>query len=143
MEFPKAFWFVMLFLAVPAFAHHSFAMFDLNKEIVYKGTVVEWRWENPHSHIIVKVAPDTDPATMGTWDIEGQSVNIMTRQGWNRATFNAGDPILAIAHPMKDGSKGASLFFVIKNGQRLYGDIARPTEAQEQLIQKELAKYKD
>ena len=51
----------------------------------------------------------------------------MGRQGWNKATFKAGDEITAVAHPLKDGSKGASLFYVIMpDGRRLYHDIARP-----------------
>ena len=37
----------------------------------------------------------------------------MGRQGWNKVTFKAGDEITAVAHPLKDGSKGASLFYVI------------------------------
>ena len=39
--------------AIPVLAHHSFAMFDLTKDVTYEGTVVEYRWENPHTHIIV------------------------------------------------------------------------------------------
>jgi hypothetical protein len=116
-------------LAAPAFAHHSFAIFAMDKNVTYKGKVVEYRWLNPHSHIIMKVdaGPDVDPQTVGTWDMEGGSTNIMGRQGWNRATFKAGDPITAVAHPLKDGSKGASLFYVIMpDGKRLYHDIARP-----------------
>lgn len=131
-------------VAVPAYAHHSFAMFDMTKETVYTGTVVSYTWENPHSHIVIKVAPGAkDPSTVGTWDIEGGAVNIMGRQGWNRATFKAGDPITVVAHPMKDGSKGASLFFALMpDGQRIYHDIARPTAEQEVLIEKELADLK-
>jgi len=34
--------------AVPAFAHHSFAMFDQEKTITLKGTVKEFEWNNPH-----------------------------------------------------------------------------------------------
>ena len=43
--------------AVPLLAHHSFAMFELTKDVTYEGTVMEYRWENPHTHIIVKVDP--------------------------------------------------------------------------------------
>jgi Family of unknown function (DUF6152) len=115
--------------AVPAFAHHSFSIFSMDKNVTYKGKVVEFRWVNPHSHIIMKVdpGPGVDPQTVGTWDIEGGSTNIMGRQGWNKVTFKAGDEITAVAHPLKDGSKGASLFYVIMpDGKRLYHDIARP-----------------
>jgi len=115
--------------AIPVLAHHSFAMFDLTRDVTYEGTVVEYRWENPHTHIIVKVDPGAaEPATVGTWDIEGGATNIMGRQGWTRATFKTGDHVKVVAHPMKDGTtKGASLFYVIMpDGKRLYHDIARP-----------------
>lgn len=113
-----------------AFAHHSFAYFDMSKNIVYDGTVVEYRWENPHTHIVVKIEPNaTDRSTVGTWDIEGGSVNIMARQGWKKSLFKPGDHIMVIGHPMKDGSKGASLYYVqLPDGTKLYHDIARPKE---------------
>jgi hypothetical protein len=111
------------------YAHHSFAMFDMDKDVKYTGVVVEYKWVSPHVHITVDIKPgaNIDPATVGTWDVEGGSTNIMGRQGWTRATFKAGDPITLVGHPMKDGSKGVSLFYVIlPDGKRLYHDIARP-----------------
>ena len=38
-------------LAGTALAHHSFAMFDRNKETTIVGTVDEFQWTNPHSWI--------------------------------------------------------------------------------------------
>ena len=38
-------------LAAPAFAHHSFAMFDQKKVMALQGTVVEFQWTNPHAFI--------------------------------------------------------------------------------------------
>ena len=115
--------------ATPVSAHHSYSIFSMDKNTTYKGKVVEYKWVNPHSHIIIKVdaGAGVDPETVGTWDIEGGSTNIMGRQGWNKVTFKAGDEITVVAHPLKDGSKGASLFYVIlPDGKRLYHDIARP-----------------
>jgi Family of unknown function (DUF6152) len=120
---------ISLLCAIPVIAHHSFAMFELTKDVTYEGTVLEYRWENPHTHIILKVdAGAADPSTVGTWDIEGGATSIMGRQGWTRSTFKAGDHAKLIAHPMKDGvTKGASLFYaVMPDGKRLYHDIARP-----------------
>ena len=117
--------------AAPVFAHHSYAIFSMDKTIVYKGKVVEYRWVNPHAHIIIKVDPGAgvEPESVGTWDIEGASTNIMGRQGWNKTTFKAGDQITLAGHPLKDGSKGAALFYaVLPDGRRLYMDIARPGE---------------
>ena len=117
-----------LMTAIPVFAHHSFAMFDNSKWITLKGKVMEYRWENPHTHIIVKVAPGADdPSLVGTWDVEGASINIMARQGWNKLSYKVGDPITAVAHPLKSGAKGASLSYVIlADGTRMYQDVNRP-----------------
>src|SRR5579871_2613010 len=90
---------VLLCATTPVFAHHSFAMFDNSKWLTLKGTVVEYRWENPHMHIIVKVPPGGDnPSAAGTWDIEGAAVNIMSRQGWSKISYKPGDPITAVTH---------------------------------------------
>jgi len=120
---------LLLAIAAPVFAHHSFSMFDMEKDVTYKGVVTEYKWVNPHVHIIVDIKPaaGVDPATVGTWDVEGGSTNIMGRQGWTRATYKFGDQITLVGHPMKDGSKGISLFYaVMPDGKRLYHDIARP-----------------
>lgn len=124
----RLFFLLAISASVPLLAHHSFAMFELTKNVTYTGTVVEYRWENPHTHIIVKVDQGAaDPSTVGTWDIEGGSTNIMARQGWTKATYKPGDPITVVGHPLKDGSKGASLYYaLLPDGTKLYHDIARP-----------------
>ena len=112
-----------------ALAHHSFAMFEMDKDVTYKGVVTEYKWVTPHVHLTIEIkpGPGVDPATVGIWDVEGGSINIMGRQGWTRATYKAGDAITLVGHPMKDGSKGISLFYAIMpDGKRLYHDIARP-----------------
>jgi hypothetical protein len=123
----------MIFVvAAPVLAHHSFSMFEMTKNIEYKGTVIEYKWVNPHVHVTLQVDADSgEPSTAGTWDIEGASTNIMARQGWTKATFKAGDKVTVVAHPLKDGSKGASMFYVVlPDGKRLYQDIARPKSDQ-------------
>jgi len=113
----------------PLSAHHAFTMFDMDKEVTYKGVVVDYMWSNPHVHFTVDIKPGAgvDSATIGRWDVESGSTNIMARQGWTRATLKAGDSITLVGNPMKDGSKGIHLFYMIKpDGKRLYRDIARP-----------------
>lgn len=117
--------------AVAVSAHHSFSMFEMEKDVEYSGIVTEWKWQNPHVHLtmLVKAGAGVPPETVGTWDVEGGSINIMGRQGWTRASYKAGDPIRLVGHPMRDGSKGISLFYAIKpDGTRLYHDIARPKD---------------
>jgi hypothetical protein len=120
---------IILMVSGTVSAHHSFAMFDQDKLITIKGSVAEWYWINPHGHIILKVdaAPGVDPKNVGEWDIECASTNIMRLQGWSSTTLKPGDQITISANPLKDGSKGASLFYItFPDGKRLYRDIARP-----------------
>jgi hypothetical protein len=113
---------IVLAAAGPALAHHSRAMFDMTQNITYRGVVKEYRWQNPHSHIVIIVGTDaTDRSTIGTWDIEASSISIMVSQGWSRNTFERGDRITAVAHPNRNGSNDVLLFYVIKpDGTRLY-----------------------
>ena len=121
----------MAVTTVPISAHHSFAMFDMEKNVNYSGVVTDWKWQNPHVHftVLARNAAGVAPETVGTWDVEGGSINIMARQGWTRASYKPGDPVGLVGHPMKDGSKGISLFYAIRaDGTRLYHDIARPKD---------------
>ena len=114
---------LVLLLAAPrSLAHHSRMMFDMGRNVTYQGIVKEYRWENPHSHIVMTVGGDAkNSSTAGTWSIEASSVNIMKDEGWSPMTYRPGDPITVVAHPMKNGSKGALLFYAIKpDGTRLY-----------------------
>jgi hypothetical protein len=109
-------------LSGAAHAHHSREMFDVTRNITYRGVVKAYRWENPHSRIVVTVgASAKDRSTVGTWNIEASSLSIMTTGGWKPNTFKPGDPITVVAHPNKDGSKNILLFYVIMpDGKRLY-----------------------
>jgi hypothetical protein len=123
----------MLAAASPILAHHSRAMFDMTQNITYRGVVKEYRWQNPHSHIVIIVGTDaTDRATIGTWDIEASSISLMVSQGWKRDTLEPGDKITVVAHPSKDGSKSVLLFYAIKpDGARLYRAQHRYTSESE------------
>ena len=99
----------LVFVAAPASAHHSAAMFDHNNIVPLSGTVKEWKWMNPHGWIQV-IAPG--PAGKATeWTIECSSINILARKGWSSKSFAPGDKISLTMHPMKDGSAAG---FVLK-----------------------------
>ena len=89
--------------AVPALAHHSFAMFDQRKLMTLEGTVHEFQWTNPHSFIELDVAGEGRPQR---WSIELNSPNNLKRQGWTRAALKRGDRISLRMNPLRDGSHG-------------------------------------
>jgi hypothetical protein len=114
--------FLIALAAAPTLAHHSRAMFDMGKKITYQGVVEEYRWQNPHSHIVVRVgAGAADRSTVGTWTVEASAISVMTSSGWTPRTYKPGDPITVVAHPNMAGSNLVLLFYVIKaDGTRLY-----------------------
>jgi hypothetical protein len=77
--------------ALPAFAHHSFAMFDADKKMTLEGTIKEFQWTNPHSWILMMV-----PNAQGTpeqWAIElgAPRATRMARQTPMRAAAEPSD----------------------------------------------------
>ena len=93
-----------LLAAGAAFAHHSFAMFDRDKEVVLNGTVREFQWTNPHAFIEVDVADDK--GNVEKWSVEMNSPNNLTRQGWKSSMLKTGDKVSVTLNPLRDGKKG-------------------------------------
>ena len=89
--------------AVPALAHHSFAMFDQTKVMTLDGTVREFQWTNPHSFIELDVVSG---GRTQRWSIELNSPNNLTRQGWRRTSLKAGERISVRIAPLRNGHAG-------------------------------------
>jgi hypothetical protein len=104
--------------AAPAFAHHSFAMFDSTKNVTLDGTIKDFQWTNPHSWVQIVVK---DPATGKDveWSIEGGSPNGLARSGWKRTSLKPGDKAQVVIHPLKDGTAGGSLVTVSVGGVKI------------------------
>jgi hypothetical protein len=103
--------------ALPALAHHSFAMFDSKKEVTLSGSVREFQWTNPHSWLQLDVVRGAGTVE---YSIEMGSPNTMSRKGWRRTTFKQGDHVTVVINPMRDGSTGGALVSAIDaQGNRL------------------------
>jgi hypothetical protein len=98
---------VLAFTAQPVLAHHSFAMFDRNKQITIKGKVKEWLFTNPHAWIELMVA--NDKGGTDQWNVECGAVTGMVRQGFRPNTLRPGDQVSITINPLKDGTHGGSL----------------------------------
>ena len=75
--------------AAPAFAHHSFSMFDADKTVTLNGTVKEFEWTNPHAWLRVMV---NDPASGKSmqYAVEMGSPGQQARVGWKPDLAEAG-----------------------------------------------------
>jgi hypothetical protein len=99
--------------ALPAFAHHSGAMFDSGKEVVLVGTIKEFQYTNPHSWIQI-VVPRAGGGGEVEWSIETAAPIVLLRAGIRPQSLKPGDKVTLRTHPLKDGGPGGNLIDVKK-----------------------------
>ncbi len=112
-------------VAAPAFAHHSFAMFDSDKMVTMKGTVKEFEWVNPHSWLRVVVQDQTSGKQMN-WALELGPPQQQIRRGWKPDSLKPGDPVTVNIHPLRDGSRGGQLVSATLPDGRTLGGAGAP-----------------
>src|SRR5215470_9717651 len=104
-----------LLTATSVQAHHSFAMFDGQTQLVKSGTVVRWAFNNPHSWLYLNVKNPDGTETL--WSFEGSSPTQLLQRGINGFTFEPGSTITVQYCPLKDGRPGGGIGWVrLANG---------------------------
>jgi len=110
-------------MAIPAFAHHSYAEFDTDKKMTLEGTVKEFQWTNPHSWVLVMV-PDASGQPQ-QWAVELNSVSLLAAKGWKPKTVVPGDKVAITFHPMRNGSHAGSYMAIKLPNGKMMGDADR------------------
>ena len=105
-------------------AHHSFAMFDLGKDVTVDAVIKEVQFTNPH--VWLQILIKDDKGTETEWSIESGAPGMMLRNGWKPSTLKAGDKVTLTMHPLRDGKPGGSLVKVKVPDGRLLGPGAPP-----------------
>ena len=119
--------------SIPAFAHHSFAMFDADKTVTMKGVVKEFEWVNPHSWLRVTIQDQaTGRATQ--WAFEMGPPQQQIRRGWKPDSLKPGDAVTVNITPgdYVIADKSAVIFIAA-------ADIARVLDKAEMIAAKEAA----
>ena len=108
----------LLVASAPLVAHHGAASFDTTKEYTLKGAVTDWIWANPHCFLKFDAKDDT--GTVRNWAVEVSNPTDMSKLGWARTSFKAGDEVTVTLQPVKSGAPVGRLRSVLlPNGQRL------------------------
>ena len=76
-------------MALPSFAHHSYAAYDLNRTLTLKGMVETFKWSNPHTTFTLVLEPNGRDEPL-KWNIITSSPAILKRLGWTHDSLKPG-----------------------------------------------------
>jgi hypothetical protein len=86
-----------------------------------KGTVTEFAWLNPHSALYLDVKDEQGKVV--NYAIEMSSPGVLTRAGWTKTMFKAGDAVTITVNPTRAGTPVGLLCSgacpIILNGKEL------------------------
>jgi hypothetical protein len=99
-------------VALPAAAHHSFAIYDMAQNIEFDGVVETLKMRNPHMALTLTVT-NADGTKKTINFVEGAPANMIVRMGLNPADIAVGKPIKAIGAPRRDDANAYFLKAII------------------------------
>ena len=91
-----------LALAAPVLAHHSAAAYDTQKEVKVTGTVVRYRFANPHIYVTLQVKKDDGSVT--AMEIEAGAASVLNGLGFTRDSLKAGEVVTVVGNPDRSGA---------------------------------------
>ncbi len=94
---------VLLTATLPAFAHHSIALYDTDHLVTIKGVVTRIEWTSPHVFVYFK--SDDAKAEHAEWSMELDPPVLLRRYGWSKSTVKVGDAISCTGAPARSGAK--------------------------------------
>jgi Family of unknown function (DUF6152) len=116
------------FVGFSASAHHSVpAYFDMSKVVTITGTLKEFKFQNPHSIMVLEVQnPD---GQVIEWKAEASLAAWLLRNGWTPEMFPAGEKLTLTGNPARDvNAKMIRLFTVtLPDGRKLNANNGSPT----------------
>jgi len=90
-------------LGVPAFAHHSGALFyDQEGRVTITGSVTKFNFRNPHA--IVEILVTTESGEQQRWTAETAAPSALRRRGWSQESLVPGETVTLDGFRARDGS---------------------------------------
>ncbi len=109
-----------------ASAHHSFAMFDQNKQVTVIGKVAEIQWTNPHVWVFLDGAPAGGKKER--WGVEFTSKVHLTRRNFTPDLIKPGDDVEFTVNPYRDGKPGGRFVAVKLASGQYYCDVGQAAQ---------------
>lgn len=98
-------------LVATAFAHHSFAIYDIDNKIERTGVLTKMEYRNPHIQFVVEVTKKD--GTKEIWDIESMNTGRWDSNVKKRDVAKIGETVTVLGWPARDGSDHMVLSAII------------------------------
>jgi hypothetical protein len=86
-----------LALSTSVLAHHSAAAYDTRKEVTLNGSVVKYRFANPHVYMTLQVKKDD--GTTNTVEVEAGAASVLNGLGFTSQSLKVGDLVTVVGNP--------------------------------------------
>ena len=94
------------------FAHHSEAVYDKDRLVTVKGTIVEHKLINPHQLIRIKVKDANGQFVI--WTLHSNPAGMLREVGWTQDTLKPGDEVTVSGWPYRSGLPAMSWLRILK-----------------------------
>ncbi|HEY5755972.1 MAG TPA: DUF6152 family protein [Steroidobacter sp.] len=98
---------LLMAIAAPVSAHHSFAGYDMSKTSNAQATIKEFRWGAPHSAAVFVIKGSDGKQQEVT--VASAAPSMFVKQGFKPKDFRVGDKVEISWHPSRSGATGGIL----------------------------------
>ena len=113
--------------SVPAVAHHSFAIYDMQQNVEFKGTVATIKLRNPHMAMTLTIK-DANGQPQTIEFVEGAPANMLARLGLRPDHVKVGQEITAIGAPRHDNPNAWFLKAIILADGTRFNALQSPNQ---------------
>ena len=113
--------------ATPATAHHSFAIYDMQQNVEFRGVVASIKLRNPHMAMTLTTSgADGESKTIDF--VEGAPANMLARLGLRPEHVKVGQEITAIGAPRHDNPNAWFLKAIILPDGTRFNALQSPNQ---------------
>jgi len=114
--------------AAPTAAHHSFAIYDMQQDVEFRGVIATVKLRNPHMAMTLTVTNES--GEQRTIDfVEGAPANMLARLGLRPEMIPPGQQITAIGAPRRDNPDAWFLKAIILPDGTRFNALQTPNQA--------------
>ena len=115
-------------VTLPAAAHHSFAIYDMQQNVEFHGVVDTVKFRNPHMAMTLTVTDDSGAKKTINF-VEGAPANMLARLGLRPEFIAPGQEITAIGAPRHDDPDAWFLKVVVLADGTRFNSLSSPNQA--------------